>query len=233
MPELLAVVFIIALIAVAVAQIILIYQQVELTRRLTDHLRDGLAQTARAADAANSTAGMVKLALEVSARANIAIESITLIDPRTEGNRRIADRAARSCIEIVVKNNGATPAKDLRFEFVAEMPPYIEEPASITGHRAELHSQCTTRPVFKPLKDMCSEFYKDADLNLCLEDLRVKGQVRYKDIFNNSYYVECSARFDPVAWEFEVVTDSQSGAHHHVSSAGNAAVAARVGDNRH
>jgi len=233
MSEWLVIVFAVALIAVCVAQIVLMNQQAGLMRSLSEHIREGLSQTARTADAANSAAGTAKLALEVSTRANIVIESVTLLDPRPEGNRRLADRAARSRIEVGLKNLGATPAKDLRFEFSAEMPPYFEEAVSLEGNRAELHPQCIARPTFKPIHSLCSEFYRDADVNLCLEDLRVKGQIRYRDIFNNGYQIECSARFDPVVWQFEIVTDARSARYHQPSGTGGAAVAARVGDNGH
>lgn len=232
MPEWLIAVFTIALISVAVAQIVFLRQQVEFMRKAYEHIREGLAQAEITAQAASSVAGTAKLALEISARANIAIESVTLVDPRPEGNRRITDRAARSCVEVTIKNYGATPAKDLRYEFAAQMTPYIEEPVFISGQRPELHSQCTARPTFKSIRDMCSEFYRDADVNLCLDDLVLKGRVRYKDIFGNGYSVECAARFDPVAWQFETATDAQAG-YSLPSGSGNAAVAARVGDNGH
>ena len=163
------------------------------------------------ADTAANAAGTARIATEVAYRANVAIESILLRDPRPVGNRRIADRATRSCIEITVRNHGATPAKEMSFEFHAAMPPYIEQPVSLVSKTAELHTHCSAISTFRPIGEMSGEFFKEADVNLFLDDLRIDGHIRYRDIFGNGYKVECSATFDPASWQFQLVTNVKSG----------------------
>src|SRR5579863_5388599 len=95
--------FTLALVALAGAQFWAMYQQAE-------YMRDGLAETKRAANAAASASASARQALEISNRAIVGIESIILRDPWPVGTRRIENRAARSYIEVTLKNYGATPA---------------------------------------------------------------------------------------------------------------------------
>ena len=184
----------------------------EQLRKQTEHMQGALVETRVAANAAQSASVTAKTAVEISNRANVNIESILLRDPRPVGNRRIENLAARSCIEITLRNHGTTAAKELFFEFKAAMPPYIEEPVCIAGEKAELHTQGSATSVFKPVQEMRSDFFHDADVNIFLEDLRVDGHIRYKDIFGHCYHVECSAAFKPEAWQFDVVTNVRSDA---------------------
>jgi hypothetical protein len=202
-PDWIMALFTLALAVLAGAQFWAMYRQAEYMRR-------GLAETKRAANAAASASATTKLALEISNRANVGIESIVLRDPWPVGTRRIENRAARSFIEVTIKNYGATPAKEMSFEFRVLMPPYIGEPVPIVSRKTELHSLCSSPSAFKPIHEISGEFFKNADANMFLRDLRVDGYIRYKDVFGHGYYVECAATFDPTGWEFEVVTTVRS-----------------------
>lgn len=179
-------------------------------RKQGEYMRDGLAETKRAVDAAANASATARMAMEISTRANVGIESIVLRDPWPAGSRRDEGRAARSHIEVTIKNYGATRAKEMYFEFRAAMPPYTEQPVSIVSKCTELHTLCSAKSVFKTIPEMCSEFFTDTDLNLFLEELRVDGQIRYKDVFGHAYHVECAATFDTAAWQFEIVTTVRS-----------------------
>jgi hypothetical protein len=215
MSDWIMVLFTIAFSALAGAQFWAMYKQ-------GAYMRDGLVEAKRAADAAASAAdaaasasATARMTMEIANRANVGIESIILRDPWPAGSRRNEGRAARSYIEVVIKNFGATRAEEMSFQFRAAMPPYIEQPVSIQpvsplGNSSELHTLCCARSASKSIHEMCSEFFSDTDLNLFLGDLRVDGRVRYKDLFGHGYCVECSATFNPVAWQFETVTTVRS-----------------------
>jgi len=98
--------------------------------------------------------------MEIANRANVGIESVVLRDPWPAGSRRNEGRAARSYIEVMIRNYGATRAQEMSFEFRAAMPPSIERPVSIVGKSSELHTLCSARSAFKTIHEMCSEFFR-------------------------------------------------------------------------
>jgi len=215
LPDWIMAFFTVALTALAGAQFWAMYKQGEYTRDGLVEAKRAARAAASAAEAAASASATAKMTMEIANRANVGIESIILRDPWPAGSRRNEGRAARSYIEVVIKNYGATRAEEMSFEFRAAMPPYIEKPVpiqplSLLGNSSELHTLCCARSASKSIHEMCSEFFSDTDLNLFLGDLRVDGHVRYKDLFGNGYCIECSATFDPVAWQFETITRVRS-----------------------
>ena len=207
--------FAVALTALAGAQFWAMYKQGEYMRNGLGEAKRAADAAANAADASASASATARMTMETANRANVGIESIILRDPWPAGSRRNEGRAARSYIEVVIKNYGATRAEEMSFEFRAAMPPYIEQPVSIQpvfirGNNSELHTLCCARSTSKSIHEMCSEFFSDTDLNLFLGNLRVDGHIRYKDLFGHGYCVKCSATFNPVAWQFETVTTVRS-----------------------
>jgi hypothetical protein len=174
-------------------------------RKQAHYMRDGLTETSRAADAANTSAGVATKALEHSERAAALTErAIVLIDSISWGPRDnpvLSGIELRTRVTFTLKNFGKTMASKVQMhgglipEWKAKSILEVEKlmPTTI----APQGSNSWTVPA---LQNLLLPAETDS-INQSRETLAFHITATYQDSFGK-YKYQCTGRFDPVLKRF-------------------------------
>jgi ribosomal protein S11 len=183
-----------------------ISRQADLMKVQADYMRDGLTETKIAAKAATESAATAQRTLEISQRANIAIEAITLKSPLPNRmSQSDAEISCRSSIEFKVRNTGSTVAKNFYFELRIEIPwiePGFTNPTPIVTSRTDLHPGMVMGHETGELETMFAEHFILRAIKKA--ELEANGFIRYSDVFGKDYRVDFNSRFDPRSNTFSI-----------------------------
>jgi hypothetical protein len=176
------------LVVVAVLQWLTMRGHARELTAVAEHLRDGLQQTKKAAEAAIKTANLTEEALHLTQSADIHLELVAFNPP----GRLTIDTVLVLCFRNLGKTRAKRLTHDLRIGIVGGN--IISKPddniAIVVGPGQPM--QIVFDSLRKGINDTLFGKVMKSELSL-----RIKGELRYLDIFDKPHRLSCEATYNP------------------------------------
>jgi hypothetical protein len=157
---------------------------------MAEHMRDGLVETRKAADAAKKSAEVSEMALRLTQRADILVEACSIVD-NTRAGFQIAPN---NHVSVAFKNFGRTRAENVVYK-IRLIIPGVPESDQINGP-SPLGPGDSQTMSFIPFGAFLNQSTMN-DIGTGAIIMRIKGTVSYADIFGDTHVVEVLARYSP------------------------------------